>query len=108
MTNHLNRCPYKLPTESQAIFDWLNSHVPAGSAKRVLMQLSACCKWAKKSGLLDDNSFEGMAADIKLKKVSTEEFEINPFTREERDRIIEAFQRNRYYKHYAPLVNSCL
>ena len=104
VTNHLNRCPYKLPTESQAIFDWLNSHVPAGSAKRVLMQLSACCKWAKKSGLLDDNSFEGMAADIKLKKVSTEEFEINPFTREERDRIIEAFQRNRYYKHYAPLV----
>lgn len=44
VSNHLERCPYKLPTEAQAIFDWLNSNVPADSAKRVLMHLSACCK----------------------------------------------------------------
>ena len=68
------------------------------------MHLSACCKWAKRSRLIGDNPFELMTAEIKLKKVSNEEIEIQPFTREERDRIISAFERNRYYKYYAPLV----
>jgi integrase len=36
--------------------------------------------------------------------VGEEEGETNPFTREERDRIIAAFKANRYYKRYAPLV----
>ncbi|MEG3437844.1 DUF3596 domain-containing protein [Pannus brasiliensis CCIBt3594] len=104
VANHLDRCPYRSPTEAQAIFDWLNANVPADSTKRVLMHLSACCKWAKKSGLLDSNPFEGSASEVKVKKRGTEEEEIRPFTRSERDRILEAFQNNRYYKHYAPLI----
>jgi integrase len=104
VTNHLDRCPYKLPNEPQAVFDWLVSNIPADSAKRVMMHLSACCKWAKKSGLIDSDPFYGMASEIKLKKASNEEMEINPFSREERDRIIAAFKSNRYYRHYAPLV----
>lgn len=105
VANHISRCPYKLPTEAQDIFDWLNANVPADSAKRVLTQLSASCKWAKKSGLIDANPFQGMAAEIKLEKSEgEEEEEIYPFTREERDRIIAAFKVNRYYKRYAPLV----
>ncbi|MGB7413702.1 MAG: site-specific integrase, partial [Thermosynechococcaceae cyanobacterium] len=104
VANHLNRCPHKFPNESQAVFDWLNGNVPANSTKRVLMHLSACCKWAKKSELLDENPFEGAASEVKVKKTGTEEEEIYPFTREERDRIIEAFKLDRYYKHYAPLV----
>lgn len=68
------------------------------------MHLSACCKWAKKSGFLDSNPFEGSASEVKVKKRGTEEEEIKPFSREERDRIIEVFKNNRYYKHYAPLV----
>lgn len=104
VTNHLDRCPHKLPNEPQAVFDWLVSNIPADSAKRVMMHLSACCKWAKKSGLIDSDPFYGMASEIKLKKASNEEMEINPFSREERDRIIAAFKSNRYYKRYAPLV----
>jgi integrase len=104
VANHLARCPYKLPTEAQAVFDWLSAHVPANSAQRVLMHLSACCKWARKSGLLNSNPFEGSAAEVKVKKSGTEEDEIYPFTREERDRIIAAFKANRYYNRYAPLV----
>jgi integrase len=80
------------------------ANVPAGSAKRVMMHLSACCKWARKSGLIDSDPFYGMASEIKVKKVSNEEIEINPFSREERDRIIAAFKSNRYYRHYAPLA----
>jgi integrase len=45
-----------------------------------------------------------MAADVKVKKSGTEEEEINPFTREERDRIVAAFKANRYYSYYAPLM----
>jgi integrase len=104
VANHLERCPCKLPSQNQAIFDWLSANVPANSARRVLMHLSACCKWAKKSGLLEANPFEGSASEVKVKKTGTEDDEINPFTREERDRIIETFKGNRYYRHYAPLV----
>jgi integrase len=104
VVNHLERCPHKSPAEAQAIFDWLNANVPANSTKRVLMHLSACCKWAKKSGLLDTNPFENAASEVKVKKSGTEEEEINPFSREERDRIIEQFRSNRYYQRYAPLI----
>lgn len=104
VANHLERCPHKLPSEDQAIFDWLSANVPANSMRRVLMHLSACCKWAKKSGLIGSNPFEGRASEVKVKKSGSEEDEINPFTRKERDRIIEAFKGNRYYSHYAPLV----
>ena len=41
-----------------------------------------------------------MATDVKVKKSGTEEEEINPFTREERDRIVAAFKANRYYSYY--------
>jgi integrase len=101
VSNHLERCPHKSPNDYQAIVDWFTANVPAHSTKRLVMHLSVCCKWAKRSKLVDDNPFEAMAAEIKLKKVSNEEIEIQPFTREERDRIITAFETNRYY---APLV----
>lgn len=102
VANHISRCPHDLATESQAIFDWLTTHVPADSTKRLLTQFSSCCRWAKRSGLIDINPFDGMASEIKLNEKDDED--VDPFTREERDRIIAAFQANRYYKYYAPLV----
>ena len=45
VANHLDRCPYKLPSESQKIFDWVSTNIPANSAKRILMHISAFCKW---------------------------------------------------------------
>lgn len=104
VSNHLDRCPHKLPNESQAIFDWLGANVPPNSRQRVLMHLSACCRWASKSGLIEGNPFDGLAGEVKVLKAGSEEDEILPFTRDERDRIIEAFRGNRYYSRYAPLV----
>jgi integrase len=105
VANHIERCPHEHPTDAQLIFDWMNGHVPANSAKRVMMHLSACCRWAKKAGFLDiADPFDGMQAEIKLKKPSSEEEEVNPFSRQERDRIIAAFETNRHYRHYAPLI----
>ncbi|WP_228040254.1 site-specific integrase [Nodosilinea sp. LEGE 07088] len=48
--------------------------------------------------------FDGMQAQVKLKKAGTEEEDINPFTREERNRIIAAFETNPDYYYYAPLI----
>jgi integrase len=45
-----------------------------------------------------------MAADIKVPKGDLEDTDINPFSLEERDRIIQAFKADRYYKFYAPLI----
>ncbi|MFB2980980.1 tyrosine-type recombinase/integrase [Microseira sp. BLCC-F43] len=60
-------------------------------ARRCLMHLSAACKWAVKNGMLDTNPFEGMYRDLAPPKYKIEE-QANPFTAQERDLIIEAFQ----------------
>ncbi len=48
--------------------------------------------------MLPDDPFEGMALEIKIPKNVThnEEREIDPFTAEERDSILQAFENNRY------------
>lgn len=104
VANHLDRCPYSSLSDAQAVFDWFMANVPANSTKRVMMHLGACCKWAKKSDIIDVNPFDGMATEVKVKKSGTEEDEVNPFTRDERDRVIAAFKGHRHYHHYAPLV----
>lgn len=44
-----------------------------------------------------------MATEIKEPATEDDE-DVNPFSREERDRVIEAFKANRYYRHYVPLI----
>jgi integrase len=45
-----------------------------------------------------------MAQEIRIPKAESEEEDIDPFTVEERDRIIEAFKSSHWFVHYAPLV----
>jgi len=101
---HLNKCPYKSLEEASNIFDWIVENNTFDGARRLLVQLSACCNWAIKNKLITTNPFDGLAKEIKLKKTSTEDNEINPFNKEERDAIIAAFKANKYYKHYAYYV----
>ena len=96
--------PVKTLDKAVAIRDWLIANRSPLSAKKIMTQFCACCNWAVKSQLIDDNPFEGMASDIKLPKGDSQETDINPFSVEERDRIIKAFKENRYYAHYAPLI----
>ena len=72
VSKHLDHCPHKNLADSQAVFDWFTSNVPADSAKRLMMHLSACCKWARKSEIVETNPFDGMASEIKVKKSGTE------------------------------------
>jgi integrase len=96
--------PVKTLDKAVAIRDWLIANRSPLSGKKILTQFSACCNWAVKSQLIEDNPFADMASDIKVPKGDYEEADINPFSVEERDRIIQAFKDNRYYKHYAPFI----
>ena len=103
--NHIASLPTKSLNDAIAIRDYLVSHLSLNAAKRVLTNLSACCNWAKESNLIDTNPFAEMAAGIKLPKAEKkEEYDIHPFTKQERDIIIQAFEENKYYSFYAPLV----
>jgi hypothetical protein len=97
-----------LPTQSLnkaiAIRDWLVANKPPNATKRYLTQFSACCKWAVKSQLIENNPFAGMAADIKIPKAESEETDINPFTLAERDLIIEQFKADPNYGFYAKFI----
>ncbi|WP_414622044.1 Arm DNA-binding domain-containing protein [Calothrix sp. CCY 0018] len=104
--------PVKTLDKAVAIRDWLIANRSPLSAKKILTQFSACCNWAVKSQIIEDNPFADMASDIKVRHGDSEETDINPFSVEERDtpseslreRIIQAFKDSRYYTHYAPFI----
>jgi integrase len=66
------------------------------------VQYNACCKWAKKSGIIADNPFEGIHQDIKSKKPNWQS--IDPFTHLEMLAIIEAFRKHPKYSGYASFI----
>lgn len=100
--NHIKKLPTKDLKQAIAIRDYLVANLPAREAKRTLTQLSACCKWAVKSGLLQANPFAEMASEIKLAKKDTDT--IDPFTAAERDAILQAFKDHPTYNHYYSFV----
>jgi hypothetical protein len=89
--------------EAVEVRDWLLKKYSSEVTRRTLVQLNACCNWAVKSGLMTENSFNGMASDIKktIRGTSRE-----PFSREERDAILEAFTQDTYSSSFAPIPHS--
>lgn len=98
--NHIARLPQEL-NKAVAFRDMLVATVSPGTAKRLLTLLSACAKWATKSGLVEVNPFTEMATDIKLPKSS---HSIDPFNATERDAILVAFQAHPRHCHYTNFV----
>jgi integrase len=84
------------------IRDYLLKTRSADTSKRLLVQYNACCKWAKKSGIIADNPFEGIHQDIKSKKPNWQS--IDPFTHLEQLAIIEAFRKHPKYSGYAHFI----
>jgi integrase len=103
IASHIEKLPCKEVTEANAaeILNYLLKHNSAYTAKRVITQLNACCMWACERHFLMVNPFEKMAETINNSK---EKKEINPFTKEERDAIIQAFETHPIYCHYAAFV----
>lgn len=98
--NHIDALPTKDINQSIAIRDHLLATLSPNAAKRVIIHLAACCKWAVNSGMVKSNPFMGMSEDIKLPKHDLDA--IDPFTRDEMNSIIKAFDVTR--PHYAPYV----
>ena len=100
--NHIAKLPTRSLNEASTIRDWLLGNLTPNAAKRCLTQIKACCNWAMDEGLIDTNPFGFMK--IKLPKGAYEEQDINPFTKEERDLIINTFASDRYYSYYTSYI----
>lgn len=95
--------------DAVGVRDWLLSKYSSEVARRTLVQLNACFKWAVKSGLTPENPFNGMAGDIKK---NTRNPSRESFSREEKEAIIAAFENNTFspkftstpHSFYAPYV----
>ncbi|MEO0535899.1 MAG: DUF3596 domain-containing protein [Cyanobacteria bacterium P01_A01_bin.123] len=103
----------KLPTHDLSrayeIRDYVLKNIPLDSGKRFLTRLSACCELAIKSGVLAQNPFAGMAAEIKLPKSAKAEGlnDIDPFSIAERDAIIHAIETDQFCPHKSGFKHSC-
>ncbi|NJL81681.1 MAG: site-specific integrase, partial [Richelia sp. SM2_1_7] len=102
--NHITTLPTKNLDDAVTIRDYLIANLTPNAAKRTLTNINACCNWAMKSKLIESNPFQEMASYIQIPKSETTEYKINPFTPEERDAIIKAFDESKLYSYYAPLV----
>ncbi|URD52240.1 Arm DNA-binding domain-containing protein [Chroococcidiopsis sp. CCNUC1] len=89
--------------DAVGVRDWLLGKYSSEVARRTLIQMNACCNWAVKSGLVSENPFNGMASDIKKTVRDTSR---EPFSREERDAIIAAFENNSFCSKFAPIPHS--
>ena len=104
LANHLKRLPSVNLEDAVLIRDFLLSSTSPYTTKRILTQINACCNWGLRSKLITTSPFNEMAQEIKLTKNSTEELEIDPFSKQEREVVIEAFQNHPKYNCYAPFV----
>jgi integrase len=101
--NHIKSLPTQTPEDAHIIRDFLFEKTTPSAAKKVLVQLNACCHWAIEMGLLKGaNPFAGLANQIETSSKKPEE--INPFTAAERDLIIAGFESSRFYSYYTPYV----
>jgi len=94
--------------DSIIIRDWIVANKPPNAAKRLVVQLNACCKWGIKSGLITANPFRDMASEVKLpKNQSNNATDITPFTKVERDLIIKTFSEHKLYSYFTAYVQFC-
>jgi len=85
---------------SVEIRDWLLKNYSAEVARRTLMQLNACGRWAMESELSTRNPFEGLQKHIRPRRPSDKAWAA--FSLQERDRIIQEFELS--HPFYAPWV----
>lgn len=95
----LIKMPYSSIDDAIEIRGYLLKHSTPDSTRRILNQLAKACVWGMKSNVVSSNTFEGLAVELNIKKSRKE---IDYFTVEERDRIIQYFRE--CDAHYAPLV----
>jgi len=99
ISGHLQRMPYTQLDRAQQIRNYLESNLTQDTARRVLVNLNACCNWAVEREIIAENPFATMR---RLKRVKRSA--IDPFSVQERDLILQGFEESEVYGYYAPFV----
>ncbi len=99
----------KLPTHSlektPEIRDWLLANTTQLMTWHKLTYFQQCCEWGVQSGLIPDNPFLKLKIqNLKPKRKSTKKENYRAFTLEQRDIIIQAFEKHHIHSYYAPLI----
>lgn len=105
--NKLDKCPYKLVKEAREVMQWLVNDHKGNSTKSLEKQhklINACCKWGVGMNELKFNPFDGLKTLIPTTKNSNRDGKKKYFTSEEKEEIVKAFKKSRYYNYYSPLV----
>ena len=100
--NAIEDLPSQNIDDAALIFEFVATNYSAYTAKRLLTQLSALCKWGVKIKILSNNPFQGMASEIKASRYNWKN--IYAFSESERDVIITNFESHTLYSDYAPYV----
>lgn len=96
VSRSINRLESTSLSDVAGIVQTLNRLYPADSRKRLLIRYGAACKYAMSLGLLDENPFEQAAKQVKLAKSKSGRDSIVPFSKSERDEIIDWFDQRAY------------
>lgn len=98
-----NRLNYRALDTKQALLEVTT----VDQSRRLLMYLSAACKWGVKHKLIDDNPYSGLSSELPKRKSITDPIG-DSFTEDERDKVIAAFRSDRRpgmnYSHYADII----
>ncbi|MGK7927987.1 MAG: tyrosine-type recombinase/integrase [Spirulina sp.] len=90
----IQKLPITSPHKALEIRQWLLSNTTEGQTKRVLIQINAAFNWGlKHKKLKGKNPFDGMSKE--LKHNYEKGTEPNPFTKEEKERVINAFRNHK-------------
>jgi integrase len=82
--------------DPEAFLEYLEKQGNCKSLIKTKMQMmSACYKWGKESGLVEDNPWERLPSYIRVPPTKAPK----PFTAEEVNRILKAFANDRYYQY---------
>jgi integrase len=99
-TAAITRSPYGLDQPVQ-LRNWVESNLAITNATRVWQALNACCRWAVENGRLSSNPLAGLS----IAQPKARSKEVDPFTAEERDRILEVIAAGKYSRHYYRLIS---
>jgi integrase len=89
VASYIEKFAYTSLADAVAVRDWMVENSPPITSRRVIRLLCAACKWAVESKIIGVNPFLGMAQDLKVSRRDADETDIQTFTADERDRIID-------------------
>ncbi len=96
----LSACPdIGLNEDLNPLINYLLENTTVKQTKRYLKQVSACLTWGKRRKIIDENPLPDFIKTLTTKKKNEEEFDINPYSLEERNLIIDAFRSGKFERY---------